>query len=266
MGTESGEGLVPPVKTEAQTTPAGGDPNHEPGSGNEPGKGPVKREWIERLPEPLRAHKTLEKFADGDDLMTNLARSYVELEGKLGKSLVIPDKDATPEERAKYFARLGRPETPEKYQIAAGTLDAQFEGILRAKAHEKGVSQEHLSTFVEATVEAVKLARTRAEESAKAEEKARAAKAEADTASLKAEFGTDFDVRMAQARKAVESIFSKTVLDRMRDIGILDDPQFVKGMAIVGSEMGDTGLVRGQASSVKKDPYDWVRKRCGQAS
>ena len=267
MAIEAGDGLVPPVEpAKPQTTPAGGDPNHEPDGGNAPGKGPVKREWIERLPEHLRGHKTLEKFADGEDLMANLAKSYVELEGKLGKSLVIPDENAAPEERAKYFARLGRPETPEKYQVAPGTLDAQFEGILRAKAFEKGVSQEHLSAFVDATVEAVKLARAGAEERAKAEAKAQAAKVEAGIAALKTEFGVEYDSKMASARKAASSLFPETLAARLRETGIIDDPQFVKAMSIVGAEMGDTGLVMGQASSRKKDGYDWVRARCGQAN
>jgi len=267
MGTEAGEGLVPPAKpVEQQTTPAGEGTNHEPEGGNTPGKGPVKREWIDRLPEPLRAHKTLEKFADGDDLIANLAKSYVELEGKLGKSIMVPDKDATPEERAKYFARLGRPETPEKYQIEAGTLDAQFEGILRAKAHEKGISQEHLSTFVEATVEAVKQARVKADEAAKAAEKSRAATLEAGLAQLKTEFGADFEKRMAQAKNAAASLFPEPLVARLRESGILDDPQFVKGLSVVGAEMGDTGLVRGQASSRKDDGYDWIRARCGQGN
>jgi hypothetical protein len=56
-------------------------------------------EWLETLPEEMRAVATLHKFKD----VAGLAKSYTELEGKMGNALRIPGEDAG-EEAHKAFA------------------------------------------------------------------------------------------------------------------------------------------------------------------
>src|SRR5690349_14787907 len=55
-------------------------------------------------------------------------KSHRELEAHVGKALVPPGKDATADDWSKFYAKLGRPEKPEGYElkVARDTLPENF--------------------------------------------------------------------------------------------------------------------------------------------
>ncbi len=57
--------------------------------------------WLDSLPDEIKANPTLSKFKTPDDL----ASSYVELERKIGRSLTIPGDDATDDAWERYYAK-----------------------------------------------------------------------------------------------------------------------------------------------------------------
>lgn len=73
-------------------------------------------EWKESLSEDLRAHSSLEKFEGVD----SLAKSYVELQTKLGDRNYIPTKDATDEQWQDFYSKV----TPEEYELEFGDLNS----------------------------------------------------------------------------------------------------------------------------------------------
>jgi len=86
----------------------------------------------------------LAKFKTGNDL----AKSYLSLETKLGATVTIPGKDATDEEKAAFYKRLGRPESKDGYVLdnlflADGvTKDSETENRIREMAYDLGLNQE----------------------------------------------------------------------------------------------------------------------------
>jgi hypothetical protein len=58
--------------------------------------------------------KVADKFLSPADVV----RSYAELERKLGSAITPPPPDAPPEERERFFERLGRPKRVEDYAVA----------------------------------------------------------------------------------------------------------------------------------------------------
>lgn len=68
-------------------------------------EGNNSREWISKLPEDLRNHKSLSKFTDE----SALAKSYLELEKNLEKRIAVPNDDAGDEEWQKIYSKLGMP-------------------------------------------------------------------------------------------------------------------------------------------------------------
>ncbi|HJD55375.1 MAG TPA: hypothetical protein LFW21_01735 [Rickettsia endosymbiont of Pyrocoelia pectoralis] len=62
--------------------------------------------WFYSLPDDLKTSESLKKFKD----ISSLASSYLELEKNLSSRVVIPKSDASPEERQKFYIRLGCPE------------------------------------------------------------------------------------------------------------------------------------------------------------
>jgi len=69
--------------------------------------------WMAQLPSDLKADQSLTKFATIGDL----GKSYKELEGKLGKAVVLPDEKASAEEWAAYRKAIGVPEKSEDYKL-----------------------------------------------------------------------------------------------------------------------------------------------------
>ena len=230
--------------------PEGGG-KQDPATGDA-GKGTVKREWIADLPDDLKSAKTLEKFTD-QDWKVNLAKSYVELEGRLGKTISIPTEDAPAEEWAKLFAKIGRPEKPEDYELPADTLEKGFEDLLRKKAFAAGATKKQVKEFIEAVVESGR-------ESAKAAEQARA-KALADAKAARSEklketFGDKLDGKVQAATRAAESLFPEPLRKELEETGFLEHPDFVKALAILGEKMKGTKLVIGSPAAVENtDPY-----------
>lgn len=81
--------------------------------------------------------------------VTSLAKSARESEKLLGSMVKLPGKDATPEERAALFNKLGRPEKADGYQFTVPKelpeglpYDGDRAKVFASKAHELGLTQE----------------------------------------------------------------------------------------------------------------------------
>ncbi|MDR1240013.1 MAG: hypothetical protein LBK27_07855 [Treponema sp.] len=74
--------------------------------------------WTNQLPEELRGNPEAVARLAKFQKLGDMAASYLELEGKLGKAAVIPDKNTAAAERAAFWKRLGKPEAKEGYTIA----------------------------------------------------------------------------------------------------------------------------------------------------
>ena len=96
--------------------------------------------WLQSLPPEYRADKSLARYKDLPDFV----KGHKELEKQFSSGARIPGPDATDEERSAFYNKLGRPESPDKYEIkfAEGTpVDDALLGAFRGVAHKLGLSQ-----------------------------------------------------------------------------------------------------------------------------
>ena len=99
-------------------------------------------DWRNDIPEEIRGHKSLETIAD----VGALAKSYVNAQSMIGADKVaIPGKHATDDDWNEVYARLGRPENPEGYQLENNLADGveadeQMLDWYRQTAHEIGLT------------------------------------------------------------------------------------------------------------------------------
>tara|TARA_R100001594_G_scaffold58437_2_gene92411 strand:+ start:4467 stop:5300 length:834 start_codon:yes stop_codon:yes gene_type:complete len=73
----------------------------------------VEKSWIDELPEEFREEKVLTKYKSVNDL----AKGHVHLSRMQGSSINIPGEDATDEDRAEFYTKLGRPESSKDYEL-----------------------------------------------------------------------------------------------------------------------------------------------------
>jgi hypothetical protein len=233
-----------------------------------PAKDSETASWVDTLPEPLKANKALAKFKDH----IGLAQSYLELEGQLGKSVVLPGKDAKPEEWDKFYARLGRPNKPEEFQLEAlegfeapETYLSRLKAIFhaaglspgQANAIHKAIAQDAMVTMTEAS-KAQEVAAAQAVE-------AQAQKREQAEKSLRNAWGFDYDLRMEQARRFVLANAGDQGFNYLEKIGVASDPIILQLFANAGAATGNHKFVSGNGGPVKPpDRYDWMREKYGQ--
>jgi hypothetical protein len=112
------------------------------GGNNAGGSGTVEYPgWMSSLPD---AHKTNESFAQFKEA-PQVWDKFDSLLKAEGKSIAIPDEKSTDEERAAFYNKLGRPETPDKYSITKPELpegvpyDPAIEKVFKEFAHQKGL-------------------------------------------------------------------------------------------------------------------------------
>lgn len=116
------------------------------GGNNAGGSGTVDRPaWLASMPDAFKQNEAFSQFPEA-------AKFYEKADQLLraeSKSIVIPDETATEQQRAAFFAKLGRPETADKYSLAKPEglpetipYSVEAEKAFRAVAHQEGLSDK----------------------------------------------------------------------------------------------------------------------------
>lgn len=228
--------------------PAGGNANPQPDP-------PVVRDWMKDLPEPLKASKSLSKFTD-QEWKANLAKSYVELEGKLGKSVVLPAQDASAEDWQKFYERVGRPKAADEYAIDRGSAPDEQVKAFKALAHEAGLTNAQANKMWKDLQKSSDAQRQAALEQY-------TARAKESDALLRKEYGALYDGKMADARKAYATVFDTDLQKEIAEAGLAANPRFIRVMAELGAQLKDDAFLRpaGDGGAKPKTYYDEIDAR-----
>lgn len=171
-----------------------------------------------------------------------LAESYLNLEklmghDKAGRTVVLPKDDATPEERAAFFAKLGRPDKPEGYEMPKDG-DADFAKWAQGTFHELGLTPAQAKGLVEKWGQF----HTGVAETQTAAQTARFTE---ETNALKKEWGAAFDDKCKIVDRAcTEFGFTQDDLTAMR--GYFGPAKAMKLLESIGSRLGEAGYVDGE--------------------
>lgn len=204
------------------------------------GDSEVTPDWRDALPTPLR--RVAEKFPTPGDVV----KSYAELERRLGRSVTIPDRDATDAEVASFYSRLGRPETPDGYSVtvpdgvpdrlAPGPESAPARAAFLAAMHEAGatpdVVQAAFDWYYRAAAEADETSR-RAH--ARAEDEAEAA--------LRRDWGKDYDRNTALAARTLKSFGDDELTTAVERAGLARHPAWLRALARIGRATSEDQLL-----------------------
>lgn len=215
-------------------SPEGGAPPPTPEAATEGGPAP----WHNVLPKEYREDPNFTKFKSIGDL----AKSYRDLSGLLGREPRVPAKDAPPDQWNQFYAALGRPDTPDKYTLpvpegegAPEVLPKVVDGF-RNVAHEVGLtgSQAHkLAEWYFGTV---------AEESdaVAAEIAGRTERVERE---LKREFGQAYENTVKAATKFFLDFGGEELIEWMETSGEGSNPALIRlgakaAMALTEDKLG----------------------------
>lgn len=113
--------------------------------------GSVPPSWLESLPEDIRKDPSIQLFKDSGP--AGLAKSWVHAQKTMGKEkIVLPGEGATDADWANIHQKLGRPESPDKYELKlpeGKTLDKDFAEGFKGVAFKAGLSGKQLNALAE---------------------------------------------------------------------------------------------------------------------
>lgn len=152
-----------------------------------------------------------------------------------------------PEEWDTFYAKAGRPETPDKYQYVAPDLGVDghqfdlpegFEEGLRRTAHAAKMNQVQFDAYVKAETEALRSEITEARERGKQAEE-----------SLRSMWGAAADVNLALSQRALDFYDPKGELkDLLVESGLGNHPAIIKMFYDASTRLVGDGLIPGEVA------------------
>lgn len=196
--------------------------------------------WTQQLPEEMRNNKDvmaqLTKFAKIGDM----AKSYSELESKLGKSLVQPGENASAEEVQAFYEKLGKPSSADGYSIEdkdAGTMKELFFKNNLTDDQAKNLYGE----LKEIGLNAVKANREALEKTAAETEK-----------NLKSKYGSEYGKKMEMFKRGVKTYGGQALLDQLKSSGLIAQQNIVEMYVLLGEQSSENSTPAQSASHAEQ--------------
>lgn len=156
------------------------------------------------LPEDIREHPSLTPIKD----VENLARSYVNAQRLIGADKVPLPVNPTDEDLDNIYSRLGRPESPDQYNISpdGNVLTEERAAEYADIAHRLRLTPDQASGVLE-------YYRSVVQNDATAVNNANQQAIEAATSQLQQEWGDNYDARIQSAQKVVDQFEAGGIME-----------------------------------------------------
>lgn len=174
--------------------------------------------------------------------LSDVLNGYVESQRMIGGSIRLPKPDAKPEEREKalndVFNKLGRPESPDKYdlgelpQVNGINWDDNRLAAAKSALHKAGLTNDQAKAVIGLYAQEL--------QAMFPDKEVTAAQAREQ---LIQEFGSEqmFKRNLGFAHKAVKEYAEPEFAEWLDNTGLGNDPRFVKFMAKIGRELVEHG-------------------------
>lgn len=195
-------------------------------------------DWRTNIDVGFREHPSLTNFKSVNDL----AKSWVNAQKLIGREKIpVPGKDAKPEDWDVVYDRLGRPKTPEEYQIGEVALPEGFPALdenltkeFKAQAHKLGLLPGQVDQLYQWFMgynagEFERFGKERSEAMARSQTE------------MRREYGKAYEANIALARKVVQSYGDKDTAAALEE-GLGNDPRLVRMLVKIGKTLSEHSL------------------------
>ena len=202
--------------------------------------------WKDSISEQYRKDPNIEKFTEADAL----AKSYINAVKMIGQDkIVIPTKNSSQEAWDEAYAKLGRPESADKYALDAKSDVVPFDETaiksFAEQSHKLGLNNKQAQGILEFYKNNM-------------EGSAQQAKIDTETAQsqaeqqLRQEWGRDFEGKVKQAGALAKANINPEVLDMTLSNGtrLGDHPEIIKGFAKIANMMSEDKIVATESENV----------------
>lgn len=241
--TQEPAAVTPPVQ--ASGTPAA------------TGAGATSTSWLDSLgDDSLKNEPSLKLFKDP----AALAKGWLNAQKMIGaEKIPVPGKHATDEDWQNVFKRLGLPETADKYEINL-PKDSKFDPAFLTSYKDVALKAGILPKQAQALMEWYQgeAGKAQAGQAGQVEAQAQAQKVESDKAlaSLKEEWGKNWDQNVSRAQGAVREFGSPELSALLNQTGMGNHPAFIKLFSKMGGVLQEDTLKGNGNTSFGVSPED----------
>ena len=203
---------------------------------------PEDNSWQSRyLPDDLKENATLQKFKDVGGLST----SYLAMQEMLGSRVKMPSEESTEDELTEFYSKLGRPESPDKYEINIPTDGGTSEQVVYDQTLYDGFLQEahkHGLTNKQAQAAIDFYNHMGVDQKINSDAALSQARVNAETA-LKKEWGpAQYDKNLALSRRAFNRFADDDLKKFVNDNGIANNVAMIKFLHKIGTAFSDPNM------------------------
>lgn len=209
---------------------AGGLGTGGAGTGGTGGAAP----WYSSLPAELQTEASIRTVPD----VTTLARNYINAQKLVGADkVVLPPKNATPQQLNEFFDRIGRPKTadsytlPSDFKMADGLkIEEPVMKAIKEQFHTLGLTDKQGNELLKYYMAGVNTDYTKVMEAQKT------AAVEA-TQKLQTEWGANYEANLDIAKAVVRKFGGEAFLDEITRSGIGNNTELIKLLHNAGKMM-----------------------------
>ena len=208
----------------------------------------VAKSWKETISEEFRNDPNISKFTEIDAL----AKSYINATRMIGQDKVaVPNENSTDDQWNEVYAKLGRPESADKYKLEVQSetapLDESAIKQFAENAHQLGLNNKQ----AQGILEFYKNSMEGSVQQARVETETAQANAEQE---LRKEWGRSYDENIKKAGAIAKANMSEDILNMELKDGtrIGDHPSVIKGFASIANLMSEDKLVSTESENVDR--------------
>jgi len=206
----------------------------------------VAKSWKEAISEEYRKDPNIEKFTEIDAL----AKSYINATRMIGQDKVaVPNENSTDDQWNEVYAKLGRPESADKYKLDVKSDVVPFnESAIKSfteQSHKLGLNNKQ----AQGILEFYKNAMEGSAQQSKVDTETAQAQAEQQ---LRQEWGKTFEENVKKAGSVAKANLGVDVLDMQLKDGtrLGDHPDIIKGFAKIADMMSEDTIVATESENV----------------
>ncbi len=235
---------MPDADLGVQSLAAGGAPETAAKAPeNQAQTGDTGPEWVKKLDVDDQTKAKLSRFKEEKAL----AKSYLELEKRLGASVVIPGKDASKDDWDAFYKRLGRPESQDEYELDRVYLpdgvsrQDDGESAFKKMAYDLGLTKDQAKKLF-------KYANDQALSGVSTLKKQMETRKREAAEGLKKTWGQEYDKNLALVQK-VNKLFGDDDWVQYLNEGAGNEPRLIKFLVKVSKQFSEDTLESGRLPS-----------------
>jgi len=208
----------------------------------------VAKSWKEAISEEFRSDPNIAKFTEIDAL----AKSYINATRMIGQDKVaVPNNNSTEDQWNEVYSKLGRPESPDKYELNVKSdvvpIDETAIKTFAETSHKLGLNNRQ----AQGILEFYKNSMEGSAQQSKIDMETAQANAEQQ---LRQEWGKTFEDNVRKAGSLAKANLGVEVLDMQLQDGtrLGDHPDIIKGFAKIADMMSEDKIVSTESENVNQ--------------